>query len=444
MKPEMQVALIEVLPKKGLRATNKDLSGGFGTSCDYGKSLRAKLLMFMKRSNVKLPLLSMAYVAAVCRRERSRVLYSCNGNAEGDLFIIPSSIVDYRSELETARQLKKKTRAPVGFMGPFASVMPEIFLEEADFVIRGEPEKAVEGILRGEKSPFGIIDSDPVEDLDALPFPEWSVFPTNKFSYSPLVSKRPFFPVLSSRGCGMKCSFYCPYPLFEGKVWRRRSVENIMEELLLLKRNFGLRGMLFRDPLFTCNKDRVASLAEEMIRNKLDLEWACETHIEFLDRDLIMLLKRSGLRSINTGIESNNEEGMLAVGRKPLRKSHQAEIVDLCRKQAIQIGAFYILGFPEDTEASILSMIEYAKQVNTDFAQFTVCTPYPGTGLYSMLKDDIDEPDWEKFDIYTPVFRHRNLSKKRLLELKEKAFVEYYFRSSWFFSRLKFWLRKTF
>jgi len=422
------------------RLYNKDVMGGYGESISIGNSLRAKILEHLKSSRVRLPLLSFGYLAAIFEEKGFEVEFATNKIPEdSDLVIIQSSIVDYKTETSFAEKIKSETNARVGFIGAFAGAMPKIFLEKSDFVVSGEPEEFALSLKENSK-PRGLIKSSPIKNLDTLPFPAWKFFPTKEFSYYPVIKNKPFLPMLSSRGCSFQCN-YCPYRAFYGNS-RMRSVENTLEEIKRNVSEFGMKGMLFRDPLFTVDKKRSAGIAEGIIKNNLDFEWACETRIDCLDKELLEKLYSAGLRSINVGIESSDPKILASASRKPVEIRHQEEILSHCEKLGIKVSAFYILGLPDDTLESVNNTIEYAKKINSHIAQFFICTPFPGTEFFEQTKSRIFEKDFEKFDSFTPVFTHKNLSTEQLLHLKEKAFQEYYFRPSYiakFFLRNFFW-----
>lgn len=141
-------------------------------------------------------------------------------------------------------------------------------------------------------------------------------------------------------------------------------------------------------------------------------------------------MKSAGLKNFNIGIESSSEEILKKSRRLPIKINHQEEIIEYCHKNGISIAAFYILGLEDDTTESINSTINYSQKLNTLVAQFSISTPYPNTEFYSKLSKEqrIIESNWQRYDSYTPVYRHNNIDKKDLLNLKEKAFVSYYFR----------------
>jgi len=225
----------------------------------------------------------------------------------------------------------------IGFVGTFASLKPELFLPHADFVISGEAENFFlknknfdPGVLKG------AISAGTVENLDELPFPDWELFDYRKYFYFPTLKNRPFLPVLSSRGCVFSCGHYCPYPLVAGRIWRVRSVENVADEIAYLSEKFGARAILFRDPIFTFDKERAANLAREIIARKIKIEWACETRLDFLDEKLIDLFYEAGLRGLNVGIESSSEDVLGAARRKPIEKNYQEKIIGYCLKKRRQ------------------------------------------------------------------------------------------------------------
>ena len=83
---------------------------------------------------------------------------------------------------------------------------------------------------------------------------------------------------------------------------------------------------------------------------------------------------------------------------------------------------------PSDTKADIKNTLKYSKKLNTSFANFTICTPIPGTKFYKELEDKISETNLNNFDNFHAVFKHKNLSKKELLKFQEEGITGYYFR----------------
>lgn len=431
----MRVTLLN-LEGPSNQCVNKDWAGGYGTSFRVGTGLRARMLQAVKRHGIKIPLMSMGYLAAIFKRAGHDVRVLTNalpGQADRpDLVLIPSSLVDHKQELAAGRLLRERFPGRVGFFGTLASTRPDAYEGAYDFLIKGEPDAAALRIAESGAIPSGIVDSPPVANLDELPVPAWELFPIERYTYSPSVPGRQFLPVLSSRGCPYTCN-YCPY-IVEFERWRPRSVDNVMAELHHIKERFGVRAVMFRDAIFTMDKKRTTQLMRRMIDERLHFRWGCETRLDRLDLDLLDLMREAGLCAIEVGVESANESILRHVERIPITVGHQERIVRHCDRLGVKVVAFYVLGLPTDTEQTIQETLTYSKRLNTFAASFSIATPMPGSGMFEEIKDRIFTTDWEQFNTYTPVWRHEQFTPERLEALRELAFTSYYFRPRYLMS----------
>lgn len=412
---------------------NKDYNSGFGTTFRVGDSFLARLLEKKRSSEECFPLLSYGYLAGIFKKNGHIVNVLTNeAPKDSDLVIIQCSLIRHNLEIEFIKRIRSETNSKIGLVGPFVSVRPDIFKDYADFIIQGEPEETAFKMSNGH-IPEGIIKSNPIINLDSLPFPDWSIFPIESFSYKTLLPKKPFTFIQSGRGCVYTCN-YCPYKVFG--LYRERTVGNVIDEIESLVEKYNVESLMFRDPCFSFNKKRTVDIANGILKKGIKIEWGCETRLDNLDKSLLDLLYKSGLRVIKVGIESLESNILKRLKRKPIETEHQEQIIKFCSKKGIKVVAFYIIGLEDDTEKSIRKTIKYAKRLNTDFANFTMCTPIPGTEYYEQIKDRIYEKDWEKFDNFHPVFRHNNLSADELRELQEDAIVSYYIRPKLIFKHL--------
>ena len=419
----MKVALVERINSR--RMVNKDQMGGYGIYTTIGTGLGAKFIEKQTRRNV--PILALGYLAAIFLNHKHEVEVITDGRTpESDLTVIYSSIVESKTEIDYAKRLREETETKIGFVGPFASQKPELY-DVADFIILGEPEEAAKLVAEGN-IPKGLVHSLPKQNLDELPHPDWSAFPLSNYSYYPVITETPFVTIQASRGCNFRCN-YCPYAAYYGNV-RRRSVANVLGEIKELVSRYGIKGLYFRDPIFTSDRRWVDSFAEELIKLDLDIHWGCETRIELTDEQLVDKLYTAGLRAINCGIESSDNEVLQSADRRNTFTKIE-KMIRYCEEKGIKVLAFYVFGLLSDTTASIEKTIQYAKKLNTFGAKFHINTPFPGTPFYQEVESLIFEKDWENFNSCRPVFKHPNLSSEELLSLKEKAYVSYYLRPSY-------------
>jgi radical SAM superfamily enzyme YgiQ (UPF0313 family) len=325
----------------------------------------------------------------------------------------------------------------VGFIGITASKMPELFRDHCDFILNGEPEAAVMRLAQGEM-PSGIVVSEQIDDLDSLPFPRWDLVTEDRGRKLGIKwSSRPVgggYPLLASRGCPEFCT-YCPHRILAG--YRARSIANIVDEIERLCDQVSRPYVIFRDPLFTEQRDRVIELCDEIQRRGLVLTFEAETRLDRLDIELLDKLYAAGFRAMSFGVESLDPATLKKSGRRPIPQAHQREIMAHCRTLGIVTAAFYVLGFLQDDWNSIAATIDYATDMGSTFAQFKMLTPYPGTPMFKQIEPLLTETDWEKYDGYTPTFRHPNLTERELRFLLGAAYKRFYMRPSYLANFLK-------
>lgn len=403
------------------------VAGGYGSRFRTFSRTTAWVHRFKSQYHYT-PSVHLAYIAAILAGAGHEVLSTDEAPVDADLAIVLSSLVDHRHETEWA-DLMRARGARVGFVGLTASKMPQLFADHADFIVAGEPEAAAIRLARGERL-SGLCESEPVEDLDSLPFPRWDLVAQKHRSGIRMVA-RPVgggFPLLSSRGCPEFCT-YCPHRILA--PYRTRSVGNIVDEIEQMCRSNRRPYIIFRDELFTESRERVLEFCRQVRDRDLRIRFECETRLDRLDDDLLHEMYGVGLRIIGFGVESVSPEVLKRVGRRPIPQAHQQHIIEKCRELGIATSAFFVLGFLTDDWNSVMATIEFAKDLGPTFAQFKLLTPYPGTPLWKQVEPLIVETDFEKFDGFTPTFEHPNLTGAQLKFLLGAAYTHFYMRPSY-------------
>jgi radical SAM superfamily enzyme YgiQ (UPF0313 family) len=422
----MRIVLADLSSRDGY--VHKDtVVGGYG--CRFrGFSFVTRIASLAKQTFTYVPSITMGYLAAIFERAGHEVRWTRHEVLDGDVAVVLSSLVDYRNETAWADAARARgTR--VGFVGLAASMMPELFEPHADFLVHGEPEAAMMRLADGEV-PSGRCRSEELRELETLPFPRWDLVGEPARAVSSFVFTRPVggIPVLASRSCPEFCT-YCPHRILAG--YRRRSVESIADELAYLCRRYERPFVIFRDPLFTHDRDRVLALCDEIAGRRLELRFECETRLDRLDDDLLTRMRAVGLRSIQFGVESVSAETLKRVGRRPIPEAQQRAVIRACERLGVRTIGFFVLGFDTDTWESIAATIAYSISLGPTLAQFKVLTPYPGTPLFKRMAPRIFETDWQKFDGFTVTFHHPTLSPDELRFLLATAWARFYARPSW-------------
>jgi radical SAM superfamily enzyme YgiQ (UPF0313 family) len=200
-------------------------------------------------------------------------------------------------------------------------------------------------------------------------------------------------PMLTSRGCPIGCH-YCPYPVGQGLVWRKRSAANVVDEMEHLVNDLGVSYILLRDPMFSFNQLRVLEICDEVVRRGLKIEWKCETRVDFLKERTLRAMALAGCTGVNFGVESADVDIQKGVGRAPIQPERFRQTITLCRELGIDTFAFFIIGLPGDTVTSILKTIRFAIEVRPTWVQFTAASPFIGTKLRDWaLEQGLTSPD---------------------------------------------------
>src|SRR5438132_710432 len=118
-------------------------------------------------------------------------------------------------------------------------------------------------------------------------------------------------------------------------TYRTRSVANILDELSYLEDTRGPLHIVFRDPLFSQERDRVLELCDGIRSRELSHTFECETRLDRLDGELVTTMHRAGLRAMSFGVESVAPATLKKVGRRPIPEAHQREILRRAREPGI-------------------------------------------------------------------------------------------------------------
>jgi len=276
------------------------------------------------------------------------------------------------------RQLNPQGRVIIG--GSHATFIPEEAAQYADHVVTGEGEPVICDLVRdgGEK----IVAGSPVENLDDLPFPDFSL--VDGFKKRP-----PLTPISTSRGCPFDCNF-CSVTAMFGRKYRFRSTESVIEELSRLKH----KHVFFYDDNFDANKSRTKELLTQMIKHKITPPWIAQVRADVAkDDELVNLMAQANCRQLCIGFESMDPEVL-----KSYNKKQTPEDINRCIKVLHKYGIKIHGMFISDGYTDI-----YHK-LGIDSLQLCILVPILGSKLYTAIKSsgrlltDKFPTDWKLFD----------------------------------------------
>lgn len=383
--------------------------GGMGIDDDFGVGLGPRFVALLKNEGTRLPVIALAFAAALLADHDVTVLDQSRLDpgdpaaldavvrSRPDWVVAATSFAFLGAELRYLERVRAATGARRALLNQAATFFADDVLRRglAEAVSRGDPEVLVGHLARNTLRPGldGVLMADEggrpvpavsgfVADLDTLPEPRWDAFPRDDYGYFPLLKKRPFLTMLSSRGCPYGCHF-CPYPVAQGAPFRPRSAALVVDEMQRLVARFGVRSVLFRDPTFSLDLERVREICRLVIARGLKLEWGIETRLDRMDEGMIELLGRAGCRSAEFGMDPIDEHTRQASHRKGIKPARAAALIRAMEANGIATAGLFVVGTPEQSEDEMMRTLDWVETLDVSYMNYEVATPFPGTELYA-------------------------------------------------------------
>ncbi|MFQ5715592.1 MAG: B12-binding domain-containing radical SAM protein [Nitrospinales bacterium] len=379
-----------------------------------------------------------------------------------DLIGITTFIVNERLFLKLARELKKSLSCPVVLGGPHSSSYPEELMKKEpaiDGVVVKEGETTTLELCRAiqEGSDWAGIDGMVYRDrnqqiitnpprpiaknMDEFPIPDRSLVSLHAYKPIPnMYTRSPSTSIITSRGCPFSCT-YC----FEAGVlaqrYRRRSPEKVIEEIRYLINDYGIREIAFWDDEFVLNNKWVHTFCDLMIAEKIDVTWSCFGRVGSVNPELLRHMADAGCWSISYGIESGNQESLDFI-KKECTVENIRDAVRWTHEVGIETRCSFMLALPGETPEMGQKTIDFAIELDVDYAQFFATNPLPGTPIYDdSLNLGTRAPDVVDYGFSRPArapfVPNGYRDERQILKLLKKGHRQFYFRPGYFWKHLK-------
>lgn len=338
--------------------------------------------------------------------------------------------------------------------GPHCSSEPESSLKETllDIAVIGEGDFTILDIIDGKKFSEikGIAYKENgkifvnerrnfIENLDILPFPAYHLYEIEKYKIPLVVAKRsPVIWLETSRGCPFGC-IYCNKAIF-GRTYRVKSPERVVKEFIKVKK-LGVKEVHILDDNFTNDIERAKKICDLLIEKNVDMTWctADGIRVDRVDLELLKKMKQAGCYRIHIGVESGNQDILNRI-KKGITLEQVIKAVKWAKEAGLDVGGYFMIGLPGETEKTMQQTIDFAKSLNFDLAKITICIPLPATELFNELdkRGLIKTYDWANFNFYTPastIYNHENLSWEIIEKYSKKFYREVYLNPRYILNR---------
>jgi len=383
-----------------------------------------------------------------------------------DMVVVDTSTPSIYHDVKVASRLKDATKAFVVLVGTHTSALPEETLKlnknidavttyEYDYILpdlarcieNKKDLKKVKGLVF--RSNDGKIIRNGVrpmiKNLDSLPFVT-SVYKKylNVRDYFYSSAAYPMVMIITGRGCPFRC-FWCNWPqVFHGRKYRLRSAENVVEEFEYIVNNLPeVKEIGIEDDTLTADIKRVHKICRLLIDKGINekIKWYANVRVN-LDLQTMKLMKEAGCRLVIPGYESGVQQ-LLDNAKKGITLEQSREFAKNAKKAGLLVHGCFIIGLPGETRETAMKTIEFAKKLDPDDAQFFPLIVYPGTEAYEWAEKNKyltttnfsrwnTKEGWHKSLVSTP-----QLTKDEIIELCNKARVEFYLRPKFILKTIK-------
>lgn len=294
--------------------------------------------------------------------------------------------------------------------------------------------RTAEGVRRTEET-------HSARSLDNFGFPDWDQFDFSLYRNMPgQIRRYPMTSMVTSRGCPYRCNFCFQAGRFADK-YRRYSPELVIDEIQRLQERHGIKEIQFWDDIFFINKKWVETFCRLIHERRIDLTWSGYARVDLVDPDLLKRARDAGCWNIFYGFEVGTQEMLDFLDKRATLK----QAVDACRwtKEAgIIVRGSFMVGLPNETPEIGRKTIDFALELDPDYANFNIFFPEPGTKLYELALQSGRLLSHSYLGRGVPVYLPEGYSSpEEVRRIQSEAFRRFYFRPSYIAKRL--WRMRT-
>lgn len=314
---------------------------------------------------------------------------------------------------------------PVVMGGIHATMCHEEAVRRVDAVVLGEAEgvwaQVLDDAARGVLKPLYTGNQEQMEE-------------TPPARHDLLSTGYHFGAIQTTRGCPLNCSF-CSVSSFNGRLYRRRAIEDVVSEFRLIGENHVL---VVDDNLIGTRRDHIArakDLFRALIKARHGKKWICQATINMADDgELLRLASRAGCIGVFIGFESSAEEGLVELHKKyniQKKRDFRSSVRRIQRHGITVVGSF-IMGLDVDKPGVGLQIAQTANRYGVDLLNVLFLTPLPGTDLWKKMQEegritaDRFPEDWKYYTLALPVGRYQNLNRDQIIDEMNDCVREFY------------------
>ena len=301
--------------------------------------------------------------------------------------------------LDVAKELGMLTM--VG--GIHAAAAPQELLdnEKIDYVFHGESEITFPQFIENPQSFSREIFGEKPQVLDDLPFIDRDQFRERWEHACNWLGHKTMTTVIASRGCPYKCAFCQPVSnIHFGKKLRRRSVDNVIAELAIIKKRDNPDFLMIHDDTFLIQPNWLEEFVEKY--PKIGIPFWASGRADGICKNsgLVKKLVNVGWSLVSVGFESGSQQ-ILDMIKKGTTVEQNLEAARIIKSTGAVVYGNYIMGFPTETRAEVMMTAKMCDEIGAEMSSWAFFSPYPGCELgEECIKHKVSLLDTDSYDRY--------------------------------------------
>ncbi len=324
-------------------------------------------------------------------------------------------IVDFEVDLGFAHD---KEDILIVVMGNNPSVSSTPKMPEALKILKEYPQARITG-LHPMATGEATYQIPPPEELCKIKRARWELLDMSEYlahnwhCLHDLDSRGNYASLYTSFGCPFDCSFCNIHTIYGDKKVHFRNPQDVIDEIVLLVNEYGIKNLKICDELFTLNHEHVTTICSGIKDYNLNI-WAY-ARVGTVTPELLLTMKGAGINWLCYGFESGSETIRQGLGKKygDIRST-----VDMTRQAGINIIGNFMFGLPEDTPDTMCETLSLAQELNCEYVNFYCAMAYPGSKIYKG-----ENKDWNSYNQYGDT-----AVPKWIKDFRDEAFQQYFRR----------------
>ncbi len=411
--------------------------------------------------DANIPPIDLMYLAAVAEKagfEAKIADYNYEGSIEKDL-------LEFRPDYLLINVTTPTFKADIEVLSKAKLVLPNIitiakgatflnhaldtmyFAKDLDFILYGEPEETFRELIIGV-APYriaGLYYRDDLrikftgarpflKDLDSLPFPARHLIDNSLYKLP--YTEEYYTTIQISRGCPYHC-FDCLATPVSGPEFRTRSAKDVIDEIKECVEKYNIRNFLFLTDTLNPDKKWLKEFCDLIIENALHINWYAKMRPDSIDENVAQIIAISGCKMIELETGSGSQEILDRTGRNFTIDDVRLAI-KIFKKYGIMVKNIFLIGLPWDSEDTLEDTVDFASELDSDYAEFYVAPPFPGTKFYKYAQDNnlINSNTSFKKAYIAPTVATHHLSAAKVGLYRKQAYKKFYLRFGYILKKL--------